>query len=88
MSSEQTDDALLIAIMRDGRVFFDTQSVSPVELVADLQDRVRAGAPRKVYIKADARVHYRVVKGVLDNVSSAGLTNVVFITQPRSASKP
>ncbi|SRR5260221_4354475 len=82
------EDTLQIAIMRDGHVFFDTQRMWSEELTALLRDRVRTGAPRKVYIKADARVHYRAVKGVLDNVRSAGLTNVVFITQPRSASKP
>jgi len=46
----------------------------PEALIAKLQERVRAGAPRKVYIRADVRVHYRAVKGVLASVHSAGLT--------------
>jgi biopolymer transport protein ExbD len=75
------EDALQIAIMRDGQVFFGTQRLSPEELTAKLQERVRAGAPRKVYIRADVRVHYRGVKMVLDEVRSAGLTNVAFITE-------
>jgi biopolymer transport protein ExbD len=74
------EDALLVSILRDGSVFFDTQRVYPDELPAKLQDRVRSGAPGKVYIKADGRVHYATVKDVLDSIGSAGLSYVAFVT--------
>jgi biopolymer transport protein TolR len=88
MSGAEREDALLIAISRDGHVSLGNQRVPPEELIADLRDRVHAGAPRKVYIKSDARVHYRSVKGVLDSVHSAGLTDVAFITDPRRTGEP
>ena len=87
MGDARREDALRIAIFRDGKVFVDTELVTSEDLIAKLREHVRAGAPRKVYIQADVRVHYRAVKGVLDGVHSAGLTNVAFITEQRKTSE-
>jgi len=85
LGDSQRDDALVIAILRDGMVFLSTERVVPEVLIAKLRERVHAGAPRIVYIRADSRVHYRKVKDVLDGVHSAGLTNVAFMTEQQKA---
>lgn len=74
------EDALQVAILRDGKIFFDRQQIGPAELPSRLRERVRAGAPKKVYIRADARARYRTVMAVLDGIRSAGLSDVAFIT--------
>jgi biopolymer transport protein ExbD len=78
--ASQRDDALQVGILRDGQTFFDTQRVTAEELTEKLRTRVRGGAPPKVYISADRRVHYSYVSSVLDSIHSAGLTNVAFLS--------
>jgi biopolymer transport protein ExbD len=74
------EDALQVLILRDAKIFFDRRQIRPEELPSRLQERIRAGAPRKVYIRADARVRYRTVMAVLDDIRSAGLSDIAFIT--------
>jgi len=77
------EDALKVVVMRDGAVIFDAQFVLPEELSVRLQDRVRSGAPKKVYIRADERARYIRVKEVLDSIGSAGLSDIAFVTERR-----
>jgi biopolymer transport protein ExbD len=77
------DDALLITIAREGQVFFGSQRVAPEELAAKLFERIQSGAPRTVYIRADAHARYHTIADVLDGIQSAGLKNVAFLTEPR-----
>ncbi|HYL91517.1 MAG TPA: biopolymer transporter ExbD [Alphaproteobacteria bacterium] len=74
------EDALQVAIIRNGTVFFDGQKIYPDDLAAKLREGLRAGAPRKVYVRADARVRYRFVMDVIDSIRSVGLSDVAFIT--------
>jgi biopolymer transport protein ExbD len=77
------NDALLITIARDGQVFFGSQRVAPKELAAKLFERIQSGAPRTVYIRADAHARYHTIADVLDSIQFAGLTNIAFLTEPR-----
>lgn len=77
------EDALQVTIPRDGRIYFGNQQVSTQKLLARIQKRLRAGAPRRLYIRADARVRYRAVISVLDSIHSAGLSDIAVITQPK-----
>jgi len=76
-------DALMVAVFRDGTVFFSTEKVRPNGLKDKIRERLKQGAERKVYIKADARVHYGAVVEVLDGVRDAGIQNVAFIVDQR-----
>jgi len=55
------------------------------DLPSVIQEAVRHGAERKVYVKADARARYSNVEVVMDAIRLAGITNVVFLTSPSSA---
>jgi biopolymer transport protein TolR len=81
LSGARRDDALLIAVFRDGQVFLDSQRIAPEDLTNKLLARLHAGAPRAVFIRADARARYRAIASVLDSIRSAGLTNVAFVTE-------
>jgi biopolymer transport protein ExbD len=79
-------DALMLNITRDGKNFFGNELLARPE---QLSDRVRKMLPsardRKVYIKADARVHYGVVRLALAQLQIAGIQNIAFLTdQPTS----
>jgi biopolymer transport protein ExbD len=75
------EDAVIVALERDGKVYVGTEQVGPDDLVTRIVDGLRAGSEQRVYIKADARVRYRLVKDVLDGVRSTRVENVTFLVE-------
>jgi biopolymer transport protein TolR len=89
MPDADKEDALIVAVQRDGKVFFDSQMVSPEELTQKVKDRVSSRSNKTVYVRADARAHYKAVVEVVDDVRSAGVDQLGLLTeQRRDANKP
>ena len=80
MPDADKEDALLIAVMRDGKIFFGTDRVEPDQLTLKVKDRLSNKADKRVFIKADARARYGNVVEVVDNVRSAGVDDVGLLT--------
>src|SRR3954462_8733630 len=59
MEDADKEDSILIAVMRDNKVYFDTEQVSPDQLTAKVSDRLANRADKRVFIKADAHVRYK-----------------------------
>jgi biopolymer transport protein TolR len=85
MAGSLREDALLVAVRRDGRIWFDKDQITPEHLPAAIRERVSHGAERKVYIRADMRVNYGRVLEVLSSVRSAGIDNVAFLVNERNS---
>lgn len=83
MPGANREDALLVAVQRDGKIFFGTERIGPEELPTLIKKELRQGAPREVYIKADARARYRGVAAVLDGVRASGVEKIGFLTYQR-----
>jgi biopolymer transport protein ExbD/biopolymer transport protein TolR len=83
MPDADKEDALIVAVMRDGKIFFDTQQVTADELTQKVKDRVSSRANKTVYVKADARAKYKAVVDVVDNVRSAGVDQLGLLTEQR-----
>ena len=83
MPDADKEDALLVTVMRDGKIFFDTQQVVPEELTQKVKDRVATRADKRVYVKADARAKYKSVVDVVDNIRSAGVDQLGLLTEER-----
>jgi biopolymer transport protein ExbD/biopolymer transport protein TolR len=77
------EDALMVGVQRDGKVLFRTDVVAPEQLPAAIRKALAQGAERKVYIRADVRANYGIVKEVLDAVRESGVEHIGFITEPR-----
>src|SRR6478609_6349683 len=75
------EDALIVAVQRDGAVFFDSQKVSAEELTQKVKDRVQSRSNKEVFIRADARAKYKPVVDVVDDVRSAGVDQVGLLTE-------
>ena len=78
------EDALEIALTRDGNVFFQKQKVWVNELAGLLRQGVKEGSDRKIYFQADGRVIYGNVKVVIDQIEIAGIRDVVFMAFQRA----
>ena len=81
MPDADKEDSLLVAIMRDGQIFFGTDKIMPDELTAKVKDRLANKVDKRVFIKADARAKYGSVVDVVDNVRSAGVDDVGLLTE-------
>jgi biopolymer transport protein ExbD/biopolymer transport protein TolR len=83
MPDADKEDALIVAVQRDGKVFFDTTQVNPEELTQKIRDRIANRVDKRVYVKADARAHYKSVVEVVDNVRSAGVSELGLLTEQK-----
>jgi len=83
MPDADKEDALIVAVQRDGKVFLDTTQVGPDELTNKLKDRLANRTDKKVYVKADARAHYKAVVEVVDDVRSAGVSDLGLLTEQK-----
>lgn len=90
MRAADREDTLIVAVMRDGKVFFGRESIPLENLPAKIRAGINRGAENKVYIKADARAKYASVKEVLDGIHAAGVEKIGILVEQRgpSASNP
>ena len=88
MPDADKEDAILIAVMSDGKVFLGTEQIVPDQLAQKVRDKLANKADKRVYIKSDARARYGVVVDVVDNVRSAGVDQVGLLTEQRKAATP
>lgn len=82
MPGADRDDALIVGIMRDGKVFFGNDQVACGELSGKIAQRLTY-ATENIYVKADARAKYGAVKAALDGIWSAGVQQVGIMTERR-----
>ncbi len=83
------EDALFMAITRDGSIFFDQGKVKDSALLpSKIRERLDQGAERKVYLKVDARARYGAVRDALGIISAAGVENVAFLVIERAPRRP
>ena len=88
MPDADKEDALIVAITRDGKVFFGSDQISPDQLSNKVKDRLASRVDKRVFIRADARTKYGNVVEVVDNVRSAGVDQLGLLTEQRKAGAP
>ena len=83
MADADKEDAILIAITRDGRVFLSpgNMMVQPNDLSGKVKDLQQNRTDKTVYIKADARARFASVTDVVDNLRMAGVDQLGLITE-------
>lgn len=78
------EDAMKVIIQRNGKVYFGNEQVEPGSMAEKIQARLKdRDVEHKVYIAADMRARWGVVKIVLDGVQSAGVIRVAFLADQR-----
>jgi biopolymer transport protein ExbD len=88
MPDAHREDAMLVAVARDGNVYFRTRQVSRNELPNQIRQALREGAHPIVFIRADTRAKYQDVASVIDQIRQAGVENVGIITEQRQPTSP
>ena len=83
MPDADKEDAILIAVTRDNKVYLNNDQMAPDQLADKVRDRLANKADKRVYVKADARAKYGTVVAVVDNVRSAGVDQLGLLTEQR-----
>ncbi len=83
MPDADKEDALLVAINREGKIFFGNDLITADQLTAKIKDRIANRADKRVYVRADARTKYGNVVEVVDNVRAAGVDQLGLLTEQR-----
>lgn len=83
MPDADKEDSLLVAVMRDGTIFFGSDKVTADQLTSRVKDKLTNKTDKRVFVKADARAKYGNVVDVVDNVRAAGVDQLGLLTEQR-----
>jgi len=83
MPDADKEDALVVAIMRDGKVFFGNDRTDPDQITQKVKDRLASRVDKRVFIRADARAKFGAVVQIVDNVRAAGVDQLGLLTDQR-----
>lgn len=83
MQEADKEDAVLIAITRDGKSFLSPGNllIQPSDLGGKVKDLQTNRSDKTVYVRADARARFSAVTDVIDNLRTAGVDQLGLITE-------
>lgn len=83
MPDADKDDAIVVAVTRDGSVFLGQNKVDPSQLGSLVQDKLADKTDKTIFVRADARAQYRAVEDAIDDVRTAGVEEIGLLTQKK-----
>jgi biopolymer transport protein ExbD len=87
MQPADRDDAVIVAITRDGQTYLGRKEVSINEITDDVKDAISNRLDKTVYVRSDARAKYGDVVKAVDAVRAAGVENLGLLTEKVPASR-
>ncbi len=81
MQAAEKDDAILVAVTREGRTYLGTTQMPPDQLPQKVKDLLANRLDKMVYIRSDARARYERVVEVVDNLRSCGVDQIGLLTE-------
>jgi biopolymer transport protein TolR len=88
MPDADKDDALLVAVMKDGSTYFGKEKLPADQLTARVKDKLANKPNKMVFVKADANAKFGSVVTVVDNVRSAGVDQLGLLTEEKKTMTP
>ena len=86
MPDADKEDAVVIAVTRDGAVFLGQNKIDPAQLGSLVRDKLADKTDKTIFVRADARAQYRTVEDAIDDVRTAGVEEIGLLTQKKEAS--
>lgn len=81
MADADKEDAVIVAVSRDGRVYLGSTQMPAADLPAKVKDLLTNRLDKTCFVKADARARYEKVVEVVDNLRAAGVDNIGLLTE-------
>lgn len=88
MPDADKEDAIVVAITRDGSVYLGQDRTALGELGNKVRDKIADKPGKTIYVRADARAQFRAVEDAIDAVRTAGVDEVGLLTQKREPGGP
>ena len=88
MQDADKEDAIVVAITRDGRIYIGNQQMQKEDLSGQIKDRISTRLDKTVYVKSDARAKYGDVVAIVDEIRSAGVDQLGLLTQKAEKGTP
>lgn len=77
----QRDDAIRVAVTRDGGVYLGHTKVGLWDLPDQIRAALKEGAEPRAYLAGDARAKYGDIQAVVVKIREAGITDVVILAE-------
>ncbi len=87
MQNADKEDAILVAVTRNGEVFLGSSKLPPADLPGKVKDLLVGRLDKTVYVSCDSRARYEKVVDVVDNLRAAGVDNIGLLTDLDSKAK-
>jgi biopolymer transport protein ExbD/biopolymer transport protein TolR len=81
MQGADKDDAIVVAVTREGRTYLGNVQMKPDELPPKVKDLLANRLDKMVYIKSDARARYERVVECVDNLRASGVDQLGLLTE-------
>ena len=88
MSDAGSDDAIVVAVLRDGAVFLGRDKVDPARLGSRIRANRTDRTGETMYLRADRRAQYRDVENVIEAMRNAGAEEVGLLTKRKEDTQP
>jgi biopolymer transport protein ExbD/biopolymer transport protein TolR len=88
MQEADRDDAILVAVTRDGATFLGTERIPRDQITAKVRDMIANRLDKTVFIKSDGRAKYGDVVAVVDEVRAAGVDQLGLLTERTMERRP
>jgi biopolymer transport protein TolR len=84
MPDADKEDAIVVAVTRDGTVYLGQNKVNPAELGGKIRDQLADKPGKQIFVRADSRARYLDVENAIDDVRTAGVESVGLLVERRN----
>ena len=84
MPDADKEDAVVVAVTRDSKVYLGQNQVSMADLGQKVSDLLQNKTDKEIFMRADARAQYGTVEDAIDSVRTAGVDQVGLLTERRT----
>ena len=88
MPNADKDDAIVVAVTRDGNVFLGTTRIQLSEVTSLVRDQIANRLDKTVFVRSDSRARYGDVVAVVDEVRAAGVDQLGLLTEKVEKRQP
>ncbi len=85
MENANKEDAITVAVTRDGKTFLGADPVTPDQLGPKISAKLENKTDKQVYLRADVRAKYGKVMEVVDDIRTAGVSELGMLTDKRDS---
>jgi biopolymer transport protein ExbD/biopolymer transport protein TolR len=81
MEDANKEDAIVVAVTRDGRTFLGGDQVTLDDLGPKIAAKLENKLSKEVFMRADQRANYGKVMDAVDGIRSAGVSQLGLLTE-------